>query len=376
MRRPQSRAPLGPALRRIIALALAPAGCFGEASHQPVADTAGIPADAVVDAACSLDPSRDSCAPACDPSPFEDGGTGACAPRWIQGDGCQGGEVLFACGLPTAPVVSNAFQACATYCMGSMNFNACPVGADGGISGPFPWTVDAGGGATVVRCFYYGAGRRPTMLVDELSLDAESAGGALALAAYLEAASVQAFLELAEQLEAHRAPADLIRRVRRAASDEVRHADVMGGLARARGGAVQHPRVVRSERSALLDIALQNAVEGCVRETWGAACAILQSLRAADREVRAVMRVIARDEVAHAALSWDIADWIATRLTRKQRADVDRVRSRAIALLEEELSAPAPSAWRATLGLPSREEAFSVVRRMRDEIWPVTAAGA
>jgi hypothetical protein len=406
MRSPNRRAPIGPTIRRIIALALAPVGCGGGISPQPshveqnagadasqpatsdargdatedlslVAHTGPIPADsmsdAMGDARCLPGPCGFGCASACDPSPFEDGGTGTCAPRWIQGDGCLGGEVLFACGLPNPGAVPGLW--CATYCMGSMTLNGCRVVVDGGNQyfAPSAWTVDAGGGPTVVRCYNDCTGRRPRTLVDEPSCAAESIGGALALAAYLEAASVQAFLELAEQLEAHGAPADLIRRIRRAGSDEVRHADIMGRLARARGGTVKEPRVVRSERGALLDIALHNAVEGCVRETWGAACAVLQSLRAADREVRAAMRVIARDEVAHAGLSWDIADWIATRLTREQRAEVDRERSRAISLLEGELDASVPCAWYAALGLPSREEAAAIVRRMRAEVWSAAA---
>jgi hypothetical protein len=45
----------------------------------------------------------------------------------------------------------------------------------------------------------------------------------------------------------------------------------------------------------LVELALENIREGCVRETWGAACAVVQSMKATDLEVRRAMRAIARD---------------------------------------------------------------------------------
>ena len=47
-----------------------------------------------------------------------------------------------------------------------------------------------------------------------------------------------------------------------------------------------------------------------MRETWGAACAVTQGERAADPELRRTMRGIARDELGHATLSWDLAAWL------------------------------------------------------------------
>ena len=78
--------------------------------------------------------------PQCDPTAYDDAGVGSCAPHWIEGDGCNGGHVLFPCGLPTNPLPNpsgTSFGFCATYCMGSEQFNGCRGWADGGdVSGP------------------------------------------------------------------------------------------------------------------------------------------------------------------------------------------------------------------------------------------------
>src|SRR5262249_32306722 len=59
-------------------------------------------------------------------------------------------------------------------------------------------------------------------------------GDWLSRCAHLEAASVAAFERLAAELTALGAPLDLVEEARRAAGDEIRHAAVIGTLARAR----------------------------------------------------------------------------------------------------------------------------------------------
>jgi hypothetical protein len=59
----------------------------------------------------------------------------------------------------------------------------------------------------------------------------------------------------------------------------------------------------------LLEVAVENAVEGCVRETFGVAVAMIRAERAGDKQVRRAMRSIARDEMQHAELSWAVARW-------------------------------------------------------------------
>jgi rubrerythrin len=202
---------------------------------------------------------------------------------------------------------------------------------------------------------------------------ARSVGDTLAAQAHLEAASVDAFLDLAEQMKAHGAPARMVGRLRRAAVEEMRHARVVQDLAQARGGEPAEPTVVPTGPRSLLAIAVENAREGCVRETWGAACAVAQGKRAGDAEVREAMDAIARDELGHAALSWEMAQWLDARLSDDERAAVAEERARAIGELEGEIERAMPADWRQALGLPSLEEARSIFAAMRETLWDARA---
>src|SRR5262249_8324862 len=79
-------------------------------------------------------------------------------------------------------------------------------------------------------------GRAPPALESDGRTAATSELGAyLAVAAHLEAASIHAFVRLERELRAHAAPRRLLRAVRRATMDEVRHARDTAALARSRG---------------------------------------------------------------------------------------------------------------------------------------------
>jgi hypothetical protein len=96
-------------------------------------------------------PPEDGGSACCYPSSYDDGGTGVCAPHWITGNGCIGGEVAFPCGLPPAPIDTGEGFPCATYCLGSVFLNECIIAPeDGGFA--VPWKVDAGSNSVVVMC--------------------------------------------------------------------------------------------------------------------------------------------------------------------------------------------------------------------------------
>ena len=60
------------------------------------------------------------------------------------------------------------------------------------------------------------------------------------------------------------------------------------------------PRVEALPTRALGVVAIENAVEGCVRETFGALIASWQAEHARDPGIKRLMRSIARDETRHA----------------------------------------------------------------------------
>jgi hypothetical protein len=223
-------------------------------------------------------------------------------------------------------------------------------------------TVDGGLAARVVYTPLCAGGRCPEGLAPPASsIAGDPLGAWLSANAHLEGASVAAFEILATELGAHRAPAVFIEAARAAATDERHHAHTIGRLA-ARRGAV--PPAVSVNRGPIRDIesiASENAVEGCVRETYAAMLACRQALAATDPTIRSAMADIARDETRHAALAWAIDSWSQALLTPAARRRVGETRHDAIERLVKSRLATLPSDGRAAAGLPDEEEEARMV---------------
>ncbi len=171
------------------------------------------------------------------------------------------------------------------------------------------------------------------------------------------------------ELTAHRAPADLLGRARVAAQDERRHTRTMVSLARRFGGHPVHPSLVRRPLRSLESIALENVVEGCVRETFGAAVALRQALSATDPEVKATHQAIAVEETSHAALSWDLHRWLRSTLPARARHELHRASRRAVEDLKREFSTSPAEALAEVAGLPCSEEATSMIAGLDAELF-------
>lgn len=146
-------------------------------------------------------------------------------------------------------------------------------------------------------------------------------GDLYARMATLEAEAVPAFRRLTHELAALGAPRKLQRKAARSKRDEARHARLMTSLARRYGATPA--RVLNSNQSLparpLEEVAFENALEGCVRETYGAWHAFKQAEEARDPEIRALMNRIANDEMRHASLAWDIHTWAMRRFNAPTR---------------------------------------------------------
>ncbi|RKH06813.1 ferritin-like domain-containing protein [Corallococcus carmarthensis] len=213
-------------------------------------------------------------------------------------------------------------------------------------------------------------GRRPVGLqVAEACQSPEALGRYFADAAHLEAASVHAFLRLRDELELHGADLGLQDAARRSAMEEVQHARVTDRLARRFGGTPQRPVVEELPLRTLVDVALENAVEGCVRETYGALLAHHQAMHARDLEVRQAMVRIAEDETRHAALSWDVDQWARPRLSAKERDSVREAQRRAVALLRQEVAVPLDACIVTEAGMPTPEAALALLDTLEQELW-------
>ncbi len=197
-------------------------------------------------------------------------------------------------------------------------------------------------------------GRRPPGLVitTESRSGPSRIGARVARDAHYEAASVPAFEILARELAMHGAPASLRRRALDAADDEVRHAQMMTNLANRFGASVSPHSLAATRCRGLTEVVLDNAVEGCIGETFAAMLATFQSINCPDVAVRAAMRSIAADETEHAAFSWHLHRWGTMRIGETSQRRVRAAQRAALRRLRADTSEPRPVVASA-LGLPT-----------------------
>lgn len=205
-------------------------------------------------------------------------------------------------------------------------------------------------------------GRRPAGFRATGGTGANAIGAYFASCAELEAISVDAFRELAAELAFHGAPPALVERCELAAREEIVHASLVGDLARQFGSAM--PTITRAPRTdarSLVEIAIENAVEGCVRELFGAAQARVRASCARDSAIREVMARIADDEARHADLSAAIGAYLESRLTAEERAQVNAAMVEARRELRAEIArAEVDPQLQERVGVPSRDVALAL----------------
>ncbi len=226
----------------------------------------------------------------------------------------------------------------------------------GGFGSQYACRTEGGDGGLVVVCSFNTMceGRRPEGFCPPHSdVEAPLCGRYFAAMAATEAASVIAFERIASELDAHGAPAKLVSATRGAALEESRHFRMAAGLARRFGVKARRGDVAPRRDRSLHQLGLENAREGVVRETLGAAFGEWQAHRAAEPAVRQVMRRIARDEASHAALSFAIDEWVRRRSTAEERAELDAERATALESFGREIEVPVPDELVARAGLPA-----------------------
>ena len=211
-------------------------------------------------------------------------------------------------------------------------------------------------------------GRRPTGLHDSVHLSCAALGERLARMAWLEGAAVAAFEQLGADLARLGAPASLVARAARAASDERRHARRVGRLARRYGAEVAAVTVDAVGERSVLDIALENATEGCVRETFGVADASWRAVHASTPDLRGLFRELASDETRHAQLSWDVAQWALTRLDEAQTTQVRLAMQEAEDQLRSALAQQTPDPAKMAMGAPSATVAVAMLDALTERL--------
>jgi hypothetical protein len=142
-----------------------------------------------------------------------------------------------------------------------------------------------------------------------------------------------------------------------------------GALARRCGARPQAARIEARPVRSLEAIAIENAAEGCVRETFGALLASHQARMASSAVVRATFARIAKDETRHAALAWRVARWLDGRLDGEARARVGLARRAAAEELLRSTRAEPRQKWFAAAGLPDSRASGEMARQMDAAIW-------
>lgn len=211
-------------------------------------------------------------------------------------------------------------------------------------------------------------GRRPEGLCPvERRFAAGTLAAHFAEIAHLEAASVFAFERLARELTSFGAPANLIARAASSAREEIRHAQLMSTVARGYGAEPYQVRISKLRARGLYQLALENAVEGCIHETYGALVAHHQAACATDPALRQAMRQIAHDETNHADLAWQIAAWLHPKLSATQQAELARAQVQALQELEQAQCRPTlPPSAASAIGLPQPTIARALVQRLKN----------
>jgi hypothetical protein len=275
--------------------------------------------------------------------------------------GCAGGEV----------VVPNSCVAAASAQPGTiLPLDTCNAICNTALVFSCSLTSSDGTSATVQCVTGCANGRRPAGFGDDTVFDsAEGLGGYFAEIARLEAASVDAFRIMRDELRAQRAPKKLVRAAARAAKDEIRHARATGALARRFGSTPRATAIPRGALRSVEAMALENAVEGCVRETYGALLATRQAERASDPIVRAAMMRIVRDETRHASLSWRVARWLETRLDPEAKRNVERAKQAAVRELMTSVATGGTVSFAVDVGLPTPAEASLLLGQMKQALW-------
>jgi hypothetical protein len=130
----------------------------------------------------------------------------------------------------------------------------------------------------------------------------------------MEHASIASFARFTLHLLALGAPPELVRDAQEAIGDETGHARLAFGLASAFAGTPLGPGPLAIEGALdgfdLRDFIATLIREGCIGETVAAIEAIEALEHVTDPAVRAVLNVIAPDELRHAALAWRTLAWV------------------------------------------------------------------
>ena len=151
----------------------------------------------------------------------------------------------------------------------------------------------------------------------------------------------------------------------RAAREEVMHARMMNHQCVKHDVRIPHLDESVLPKRTLCDIAIENAIEGCVHERYAALQAHHQAHHAQAEELRTVFLRIAQEETEHTALAEDLHMWLMGQLTQQERNRVQESRKDAQKTLEKALlykdDDPEMMLY---LGLPCARKSYELAQKL------------
>ena len=192
----------------------------------------------------------------------------------------------------------------------------------------------------------------------------------------METAAITAFYNLSLELEAYDAPAELIARAQQAVLEETRHSEMAALLAASFDAEMPEVTVDDFCLRSLYEIALENAVEGCVNETFAAACGLWQSEYAQLDVFRKVIGHITEEEMGHAALSWEIHQWIMPQLSELQQEQIRVAQAEAVESLVSDFKQESNPVLQQAFGLPTKDDAARLFAQLKNSVWDVISLPA
>ena len=187
----------------------------------------------------------------------------------------------------------------------------------------------------------------------------------------METAAITAFYYLSRELEAYGAPVELIARSRQAVLEETRHSEMAALLAASFDAEMPDVSVNDFCLRSLYEIAMENAVEGCVNETFAAACGLWQSEYAQLDVFREVIAHITEEEMGHAGLSWEIHQWVMPQLSQSEQELICIAQAEAVENLIGEFKQESDPVVQQAFGLPTKDDAARLFVQLKESVWEV-----
>lgn len=194
--------------------------------------------------------------------------------------------------------------------------------------------------------------------------------------ALAEEQAVERWEELGNELQALSAPREFVEYCSSASLSALRHAKELQLAIRRHGAEPISSRSLLGPVRELHQLAMDNAVQGCIVCTFRAVRLRHQAETATHPEVIRIVSELAADESRHAGFYWELHHWALGQISPQRGRDIRALQLVAIRQLRE---TPAQESLgqhhQEELGLPDAETGLALLDALDRELWKVLVGG-